>query len=78
MLGTATNDHLEQQGQGARAMKLRELIDQHGNVITPPGFHIGGQKCDVITAAIWREYRESQVAAPFDESDPYTTEVGGG
>jgi hypothetical protein len=59
-------------------MKLRELIDQWGNVIKPPVFHIAGNRCDLITAEIWREYRESQIARPFDEEDPYAREVGGG
>lgn len=58
-------------------LKLRELIDQSGDVVKPPSFHIGGAKCDELTALIWMEYRESQVAQPYDPRDPYAREIGG-
>lgn len=57
-------------------MKLRELIDRHGTVVTPPIFLLGG-KADALTAAIWHEYRDGQIARRFDEEDPYAVEVGG-
>ena len=59
-------------------MKLRELIDEHGNVIKPPTMHFGDGKAFRETSAkIWMTFRESQVAQPYNEEDPYAREVGG-
>lgn len=60
-------------------MKLRELIDEHGNVIKPPVMHFGdGRGFRETSVKLWNEFRDSQVAQRYDEEDPNACEVGGG
>jgi len=58
--------------RGRRAPELREYVTRDGSVLKCPK-----SSTRYVTEAMWRDFYEAQVAAPYDEGDPYRREVGG-